>query len=315
MKSSSQETARSSNERQFIVQRKWRLEVSKPNFFWYNLIMARYFTSDLHFNSTLINKYANRPIKKALDAGIFLVDNANSVLKKEDLLIHAGDFCLTSPDRHGTEEDIPIDLPPEHWMSQFNSRLILLAGNHDDGHSFEADAKSLTLDLNQNYRNVTVGHYPSTSQVIKKTWSGRTVFTKHSVDGYQGQNGTTQKPHIHLCGHVHDKWILNFDAARNVLNVNVGVDVWGYKPVRDSEITELLDYFRATMWTKISPSPGKWTNFALTRKALDEFKIAHSAEVKAQREARKAEKLLKKGLTPAECERRRIEAMKKKGLI
>ena len=92
-------------------------------------------------------------------------------------------------------------------------------------------------------------------------------------------------------------------------------NVWDYKPVRDAEITKLLDYFRATMWTKINPTPGKWTNFTLTRDALEKFKIAHSAEVKAQREVRKAEKHAKKGLTPAECERRRIEAMKKKGLI
>ena len=69
------------------------------------------------------------------------------------------------------------------------------------------------------------------------------------------------------------------------------------------------------MWTKNNPTPGKWTNFTLTRDALEKFKIAHSAEVKAQREVRKAEKHAKKGLTPEECERRKIEAMKKKGLI
>ena len=34
-----------------------------------------------------------------------------------------------------------------------------------------------------------------------------------------------------------------------------------------------------------------------------------------QREVRRAEKHAKKGLTLAECERRRIEAMKKKGLL
>lgn len=267
--------------------------------------MARYFTSDLHFNSTLINKYANRPVSDALNAALFLINNANSVLKKEDLLIHVGDFCLTSPDRHGTEEDIPIDVPPEHWMSQFNSRLMLLAGNHDDGHSFEADAKSMILDLNQNYRNVSVSHYPSYHE----------RFMSPNDNCWIWFDAQKSYVHVHLCGHVHDKWILNFDARKRVLNVNVGVDVWGYKVVRDSEITELLDYFRATMWTKISPSPGKWTNFTLTRKALDEFKIAHSAEVKAQREARKQERYAKKGLTPEERERRKIEAMKKKGLI
>ena len=121
----------------------------------------RYFTSDFHFNSTLINKYANRPRREALDAGIFLVCNANAVLSDEDVLFHVGDFCLTSPDRHGKEVDNPLDFSPDYWKTQLKGRLLLLAGNHDDGHSFEADCKSLTVDLNQNYRNVYVNHFPS----------------------------------------------------------------------------------------------------------------------------------------------------------
>ena len=270
----------------------------------------RYFTSDLHFNSTLINKYAKRPYQEALKAGEFLVDNANTLLAKEDLLIHVGDFCLTSIDRHGKEEDIPLDFSPDYWKTQIKARLILLAGNHDDGHSFEADCKSMVLDLNQNYRNVSVGHYPSTSPVIKKTWSGRTIFTKHSVNGYQGWNGTAQKPHIHLCGHVHDKWLLKYDATKHVLNVNVGVDVWGYKPVRDAEITNLLDYY-----TKHCPIHDITGSFSVTRAEFENLRSRISEAIKTGRMQRKAEKLKKKGLTPEECERRKIEAMKKKGLM
>ena len=261
------------------------------------LMGKRYFTSDFHFNSTLINKYANRPRREALDAGIFLVCNANAVLSDEDVLFHVGDFCLTSPDRHGKEVDYPLDFSPDYWKTQLKGRLVLLAGNHDDGHSFAADCKSMVLDLNQNYRNVYVNHFPSDHR------------------DYHGLVGYGKKVQINLCGHVHDKWLLFFDAKKRVLNVNVSVDVWNYKPVNDAEITELLDYFRANLWTKIANDGSYWSNFALTRDALEKFKIAHSAEVKAQREVRKAEKHLKKGLTQAECERRRIEAMKKKGLI
>ena len=38
-------------------------------------------------------------------------------------------------------------------------------------------------------------------------------------------------------------------------------------------------------------------------------------EVQRAREQRKKERYAKKGLTPEECERRKIEAMKAKGLI
>ena len=74
----------------------------------------RYFTSDFHFNSTLINKYANRPYQDALNASKFLVDNANTGLSKEDILFHVGDFCLTSADRHGKEVDNPLDFSPDY---------------------------------------------------------------------------------------------------------------------------------------------------------------------------------------------------------
>lgn len=279
--------------------------------------MSRYFTSDWHLGSSLINKYANRPFANASENAVKLVDNCNAIARDcSDVVFHVGDFWLNNVDRHGGEEDVNmLTATCKDYIRFVDARLVLLAGNHDDGHNCEADLKSMVIDLNQNYRNVTVGHYPSTSQVIKKSWSGRTTFTKRSVNGYQGICGRPDKIHIHLCGHCHDKWLLRFDKENLVINVNVGVDVWNYKVVRDSEITELLDYFKATMWTKISPDSGVFTNFTLTRDELEKFKIAHSEEMKEIRAQRKQEKHAKKGLTPAECERRRIEAMKAKGLI
>lgn len=278
--------------------------------------MSRYFTSDWHLGSSLINKYANRPFSTQIDACIGLIENCNCTAKRGDVVFHVGDFWLEGYDRHGEAEDkneLPADA--DDYVKQISARFVLLSGNHDDGHNVSADLKSMVVDLNQNYRNVTVGHYPSTSQVIKKSWSGRTTFTKHSVNGYQGVCGRPDKIHIHLCGHCHDKWLLKFDKENLVINVNVGVDVWDYTPVRDSEITELLDYFKATMWTKISPDSGVFTNFTLTRDELEKFKIAHSEEMKEIRAQRKKEKHEKRGLTPEDCERRRIEAMKAKGLI
>ena len=257
----------------------------------------RYFTSDLHLGSSLINKYAHRPFSSAQEAVEKLTDNICQTCDCFDSLIHVGDFMLSGADRHGSEEDHGLDMTLRDYLSDINTRVTLLSGNHDDGHNCEADCKSMVLDLNQNYRNVYVNHFPSDHR------------------DYHGLVGYGKKVQINLCGHVHDKWILKWDAEKHVLNVNVGVDVWNYKPVNDAEITELLDYFRANLWTKIANDGSHWSNFTLTRDALEKFKIAHSAEVKAQREARKAEKHAKKGLTPEDCERRKIEAMKKKGLI
>ena len=254
--------------------------------------MSRYFTSDWHLGSNLINKYANRPFASASKAAEALVANCNCMAKsKSDVVFHVGDFWLHNADRHGVEEDInTFTAGYDDYISLVDARLVLLAGNHDDGRNCEADLKSMVIDLNQNYKNVFVSHFPS--------------YHKH----YHGPFGNSQKaPRIALCGHVHSKWLLNYDRQRHVLNINIGVDAWNYKPVRDSEITELLDYvlreheFQFT-WQQTHAEFDSW------KKNNDKL----IAELRAQR---KQEKHAKKGLTPEECERRRIEAMKAKGLI
>lgn len=267
--------------------------------------MSRYFTSDFHLGSLNILKYANRPFSSAKDAMTSLLINVNSNLKRYDTLIHVGDFMLSGMDRHDNVEDSGLKYKINDYLDMFEPNLILLSGNHDDGRNCETIGKSMVIDLNQNYRNVSVSHYPSYHK----------LFTLPNDNCWKWFDAQKMYVHVHLCGHVHDKWLLNFDAQHKVLNVNVGVDVWNYKPVRDSEITELLDYFRATLWTKINPKHGVFTDFTLTRDALEKFKISHSKEMKEIRAQRKQEKLKKKGLTPEECERRRIEAMKAKGLI
>ena len=254
--------------------------------------MSRYFTSDWHLGSNLINKYANRPFASASEAAEALVGNCNGIAKsKSDVVFHVGDFWLDNADRHGVEEDInTFTAGYDDYISLVDARLVLLDGNHDSGHNCEADLKSMVIDLNQNYKNVFVSHFPS--------------YHKH----YHGPFGNLQKaPRIALCGHVHDKWLLNYDKQHHVLNINTGVDVWNYKPVRDSEITKLLDYVFeehdfVESWHKTLAEFGIW------KKNNDKL----HAEIRAKR---KQEKLKKKGLTLEECERRRIEAMKAKGLI
>lgn len=252
----------------------------------------RYFTSDLHLGSALINKYAHRPFASAEDAMLAHVIAINKTCKITDALIHVGDFMLDGADRHGKIEDKGLGHTRDYYIKKLFPRTVLLAGNHDDGHNCEADCKSMVLDLNQNYRNVYVSHFPSYHK------------------DYHGLTGHDNKVQINLCGHVHDKWLLSFDASKHVMNINVGVDVWDYKPVRDAEITKLLDFY----FTHCPIHPIT-RSFSVTRLEFENLESRISEAIKIGREQRKAEKHAKKGLTPEECERRKIEAMKKKGLI
>lgn len=257
--------------------------------------MSRYFTSDFHLGSLNILKYANRPFSSSEDAMASLLINVNSNLARYDTLIHVGDFMLSGADRHDNVEDSGLKYKTNDYLGMFEPNLILLSGNHDDGRNCETSAKSMVIDLNQNYKNVFVSHFPS--------------YHKH----YRGPFGNLQKaPRIALCGHVHDKWLLKYDKQHHVLNINIGVDVWNYKPVRDSEITEILDFIFDASGPNRTYFDRTWT---WTRKDLEHFQACQKHDREQLREIRKKERYVKKGLTPEECERRRIEAMKAKGLI
>ena len=249
----------------------------------------RYFTSDLHLGSALINKYAHRPFSSAQEAVEKLTDNICQTCDCFDSLIHVGDFMLSGADRHGSEEDRGLDMTLRDYLSDINTRVTLLSGNHDDGHNCEADCKSMVLDLNQNYRNVYVNHFPSDHR------------------DYHGLVGYGKKVQINLCGHVHDKWKYYYDNKANVLNYNVGVDCHNYKPVRDAEITEDLDFlFKHHDFS---------TYFKMTCKDEIEWKTTIKNNLEYDRALRKKTRYQKKGLTEAECLRRKEEALRKKGLL
>lgn len=257
--------------------------------------MSRYFTSDLHLGSTLINKYAHRPYHSDVEAIDKLTDGINHTCSKTDVLFHVGDFMLNGHDRHGKEVDTGLDYSQDAYLQMLKCRTVLLAGNHDDGHNAEADCKCVLIDLNQNYRRVTVGHVPSDHR------------------DYEGNFGDKQV-HVHLCGHVHDAWLLKYDYANHVLNINVGVDVWNYKPVRDSEITKILDFIFDINHDHVNHChfDRTWT---WSRADYEHFVEAERHDAKQMREKRKQERYAKKGLTPEICRQRKEEALRKKGLL
>jgi len=260
--------------------------------------MSRYFTSDWHLNSTLINKYAKRPFSSAKEAAEKLVANANKTCDRQDMLIHAGDFILTSIDRHDKDEDIPLDISCKTHLMRISCRMFLLAGNHDTGHNVEADANDMMLDLNHKWKRVYVNHFPSDNP---------------NYDGPLG-DASWKKIMINLCGHVHDSWLVYYDAKNHVLNYNVSVDVHGYKPVKDSEITQDLD-FLLIEYMKVINDLSIDKSFKSTRKDLNAMKGKVAMKLEVTRKKRKAERYEKNGLTKEECLRRKLVAMRAKGVV
>ena len=249
----------------------------------------RFFSSDFHLGSSLINRYASRPWTGALEAAGALAANVNAKCGRSDVLVHAGDFSLQSADRHGETEDMPPDVSEDEWLSRFAPRVFLLAGNHDDGHNAEAMANNMWVDLGRRWRNVFVSHFPSYHE------------------SYRGPSGCKATSAV-LCGHVHDKWKYCYDTEKNVLNYNVGVDCHGYAPVEDAEIVRDLDF----VFAYADFGAG---GFRMTVADEAEWRKSVKATLEEGRARRKDARYNRKGLTPEECARRREAALRAKGLI
>lgn len=77
--------------------------------------------SDTHFSDSQIIKYEKRPFKDMQEMNSNLIDNWNSVIKKEDTVFHLGDFA--NPNLN--EDEI------KNIVNSLNGKIILIMGNHD----------------------------------------------------------------------------------------------------------------------------------------------------------------------------------------
>ena len=79
-----------------------------------------FFTSDTHFNHFNICKYCHRPFTSRSEMNEALIDNWNSKVPENGIVIHCGDFMLAKD----TKEYFP-------FLTKLNGNIILVRGNHD----------------------------------------------------------------------------------------------------------------------------------------------------------------------------------------
>jgi calcineurin-like phosphoesterase family protein len=195
-----------------------------------------WFTSDLHLNHGNIIIYTNRPfIKKGdlIDGNIYfpskdgkdyerekvwktkhikkervewmnetLIKNWNDIVNKDDVVYHLGDFCFKGT--RGIAKELEDSL---------NGTIVHIKGNHDSNNGVKTILSKAILEF-----------------------GGKVVLAQH------------KPPHISkeipewvdfvLCGHVHDNW--KSTEIDEIPIINVGVDVWDYKPV---SVNSLLKYY------------------------------------------------------------------------
>ena len=161
--------------------------------------MAFWFTADTHFGHANIIKYCNRPFKDVDEMNEVLINNWNERVVKNDTVFHLGDFCFNKLHR-GRE-----------ISTRLNGNIILIKGNHDKKQSIKTIIDSITIYYNGH--RIYLIHYPE--------WANSLMIT--------------------LAGHVHERWKINYQTNNQNKRagfpiVNVGVDVWDFKPISLEEI-------------------------------------------------------------------------------
>lgn len=169
-----------------------------------------FFTADLHFDHGNILGCCNRPFGSVIGMNNGLIKNWNDIVAPNDKVYIIGDLSMTR-DKNKLETHI----------KRLNGIKILVRGNHDYLKSFDyidigfqSEHTSLEITLS-NEEEFILCHDPAPACNTKESrrW---------------------------LTGHVHNlyKGIDTIEVYKKI--INVGVDVWDYKPVSEKQILELI---------------------------------------------------------------------------
>ena len=158
--------------------------------------MAIFFTSDTHFGDHRTLNIWKRPFASVSEMDAVLVEGWNSAVAPGDTVWHLGDFARRAA-------DVPA------LLERLNGMKHLVRGNNDPPEVCAAPGWASVQDyseMEEEGRKLVLCHYPF------RSWNGQ------------------HKGAIDLHGHSHGR------LKPLPRQVDVGVDVWGWRPVRLAEL-------------------------------------------------------------------------------
>lgn len=191
------------------------------------VIVSTFFTSDHHFGHRNIITYCNRPFNSIEHMNEVLIQKWNETVSPEDMVFYLGDFSLG--------KQWVRDIAPK-----LNGVKHLIAGNHDWCHPVQHKNKK-QLQFEAIYRDAGF-----VSIALEDTMVLADILTPvrmHHMP-YTGDHHSSEERYQEyrpinngdwlLHGHVHTTWKIK-DRQ-----INVGVDVWDFKPVGLAEIVKII---------------------------------------------------------------------------
>jgi calcineurin-like phosphoesterase family protein len=180
--------------------------------------MRYWFTADCHLGHSNIIKYCNRPFKDVIEMNEVIITNWNNRVKDGDTVFHNGDFCFKNS--AGGKAGEGMTHKAEYYTNKLNGNIVFIKGNHDRNNSVRTIIDRIVIKYGPHYINMC-----------------------HVPENYDMNYS------INFVGHVHEKWkfrrIFVPNEARFIDLINVGVDVWNFRPVTFEEI-----YNEYRRWSK-----------------------------------------------------------------
>lgn len=164
--------------------------------------MTYWFTSDEHYYHKNIIQYCSRPFKNIEEMNKTLIDNHNSVVRENDIVIHGGDFCLIK-NREFIYKNIINKLKGKH---------IFISGSHD----YWLNGKKVDQIWERKITVKGVKYHIVVCHYAMHTWP-RSHYGSY-----------------HLFGHSHGG--LKLDGKRH----DTGVDNNNYFPISDEQVIEIM---------------------------------------------------------------------------
>jgi calcineurin-like phosphoesterase family protein len=170
-----------------------------------------WFTADQHFEHDNIIEYEDRPWKNMREMEKGITEIYNSIVTPDDEVWHLGDLSLVGPENVKFYDRI---------IGNLNGHKHLVLGqSHDRCKPFYYVNRGFisvhtAIKLNVGRHDIICAHDPA-------VWNA--LPNKDEV--------------IFLCAHVHKF----FKSIKERKTVNVGVDVWDFKPVSLAEILGELE--------------------------------------------------------------------------